>query len=311
MTRSDNTRVLVESALLVAISTLFCVLDAYIPIFALVYPLPIVILVVRRGLRAGVWATVVTIAATSMFVGPFQGLLVFTKVGIIGITLAQCIRKQFSPVKTVAITAVAVAVSMAFTIGVNLLIGGFGIEETWEMMQKSMDSAIEFYRRIGVAESEISRMETYLSQITEAAKIVLPASLLMVVVTVAGFNYLVARLILGKLGHKLAELKPFLKWRLSWHYGWGYVAGLILASIGQVAAVPLVSNIGTNVMSVFGMVFLVQGAAVAWYFFDKYKLLPIAKWLIMIFIVLNPTLLQILSWAGVLDAWLDFRKLSS
>jgi uncharacterized protein YybS (DUF2232 family) len=311
MTRSDNTRILVESALLVAISTLFCVLDAYIPIFALVYPLPIVILVVRRGLRAGVWATVVTIAATSMFVGPFQGLLVFTKVGIIGITLAQCIRKQFSPVKTVAITAVAVAVSMAFTIGVNLLIGGFGIEETWEMMQKSMDSAIEFYRRIGVAESEISRMETYLSQITEAAKIVLPASLLMVVVTVAGFNYLVARLILGKLGHKLAELKPFSKWRLSWHYGWGYVAGLILASIGQVAAVPLVSNIGTNVMSVFGMVFLVQGAAVAWYFFDKYKLLPIAKWLIMIFIVLNPTLLQILSWAGVLDAWLDFRKLSS
>lgn len=311
MTRSDNTRILVESALLVAISTLFCVLDAYIPIFALVYPLPIVILVVRRGLRAGVWATVVTIAATSMFVGPFQGLLVFTKVGIIGITLAQCIRKQFSPVKTLAITAVAVAVSMAFTIGVNLLIGGFGIEETWEMMQKSMDSAIEFYRRIGVAESEISRMETYLSQITEAAKIVLPASLLMVVVAVAGFNYLVARLILGKLGHKLVELKPFSRWRLSWHYGWGYVAGLILASIGQVAAVPLVSNIGTNVMSVFGMVFLVQGAAVAWYFFDKYKLLPIAKWLIMIFIVLNPTLLQILSWAGVLDAWLDFRKLSS
>ena len=98
MTRSDNTRILVESALLVAISTLFCVLDAYIPIFALVYPLPIVILVVRRGLRAGVWATVVTIAATSMFVGPFQGLLVFTIVGIIGITLAQCIRKQFSPV---------------------------------------------------------------------------------------------------------------------------------------------------------------------------------------------------------------------
>jgi uncharacterized protein YybS (DUF2232 family) len=311
MTRSDNTRILVESALLVAISTLFCVLDAYIPIFALVYPIPIVILVVRRGLRAGAWATVVTIAATSMFVGPFQGLLVFTKVGIIGITLAQCIRSRFSPSKTLAITAVAVAVSMAFTVGVNLLLGGFGINEIWDMMQQSMDSAIEFYRRMGIAEAEISRMEAYLSQITEAAKIVLPASLFMVVVTVAGFNYLVARLILSRLGYKMVELKPFSKWRLSWHYGWGYVAGLILASIGQVAAVTLVSNIGTNVMSVFGMVFLVQGAAVAWYFFDKYKLLPVAKWLIMIFIVLNPTLLQILSWAGVLDAWLDFRKLSS
>jgi uncharacterized protein YybS (DUF2232 family) len=311
MTRSDNTRMLVESALLVAISTLFCVLDAYIPVFALVYPLPIVILVVRWGLRAGVWATIVTIAATSMFVGPFQGLLVFTKVGIIGITLAQCIRKQLSPVKTLAITAIAVAVSMAFVVGFNLLIGGFGIEETWELMRKSMDSALEFYRRMGVAESEISRMETYLSQLTEAAKVVLPASLFMVVVTVAGFNYLMARLILGKLGYKMAELKPFSQWRLSWHYGWGYVGGLILVAIGQVMAVPLVMRIGTNIMSVFGMVFLVQGAAIAWYFFDKYKLPSIARWLTIIFIVLNPTLLQILSWAGVLDAWLDFRKLTS
>lgn len=311
MSRSTNTRILVESALLVAIATLFCVLDAYVPVFALVYPLPIVILVVRWGLRTGIWATVVTIAATSMFVGPFQGLLVFTKVGIIGITLAQCIRKQLSPVKTLAITSVAVAVSMAFVVGFNLLIGGFGIEETWELMQKSMDSALEFYRRMGISEAEISRMETYLSQLTETARIVLPASLFMVVVTIAGFNYLMARLILGKLGHKLVELKPFSKWRLSWHYGWGYVGGLILVILGQLMVAPLVSKIGTNIMSLFGMIFLVQGTAIAWYFFDKYKLRPIVRWLIIIFVVLNPTLLQILSWAGVFDAWLDFRKLSS
>jgi uncharacterized protein YybS (DUF2232 family) len=311
MTRSTNTRILVESALLVAISTLFCVLDAYLPIFALVYPLPIVVLVVRRGLRTGVWATVVTIAATSMFVGPLQGFLVLTKVGIIGITLALCIRRQLSPVKTLAITAVAVAVSMAFVVGFNMFIGGFGIDETFELMQKGMSSALEFYRSMGLAESEISRMETYLSQLTETMKIVLPASLFMAVVTVAGFNYLMARLILGKLGHKMVELKPFSRWRLSWHYGWGYVGGLMLVIIGQVTAVPIVFKIGTNIVSVFGIVFLVQGMAIAWYFFDKYSVHSIVRWLIIIFAILNTTLLQVLSWVGVLDAWLDFRKLSS
>ena len=308
MARSSRTGVLVESALLIAISTLFCVLDAYIPVFALVYPLPIVILVVRRGLRAGVWATIVTIAASSMFVGPLQGLLVFTKIGIIGITLAQCIRKRFSPMKTIAITAVAVAVSMAFVIGFNMLVSGFGIDETWELMRKSMDSAVEFYRRMGVGEEEISRMETYLSQLTETAKIVLPAGLLMVVVTVASFNYFIARLILGKLGHKMEDIKPFSEWRLPWHYGWGYVGGIGLTIIGQATEIPLISNIGSNVISIFSLVFLVQGAALVWYFFDKYKLAPIAKWMIIIFIVLNPTFVQILSWVGVLDAWLDFRK---
>ena len=311
MTRSTKTRILVESALLVAISTLFCVLDAYLPIFALVYPLPIVILVVRWGLRAGVWATVVTIAATSIFVGPLQGFLVLTKVGIIGITLALCIRRQLPPIKTIAITAVAVAVSMIFVVGFNLLIGGFGIDETWEMIRKSMDSAIEFYRSMGLAESEISRMETYLSQLTETAKIILPASVFMVVVSVAGFNYLMARLILGKLGYKMVELKPFSRWRLSWHYGWGYVGGLLLVVMGQVAAVPLAFKIGSNIVSVFSMVFLVQGVAIVWYFFDKYNVHSIVRWLIIIFAILNTMILQILSWVGVFDAWLDFRKLSS
>ncbi len=154
-------------------------------------------------------------------------------------------------------------------------------------------------------------METYLSQLTETMKIVLPASLFMAVVTVAGFNYLMARLILGKLGHKMVELKPFSRWRLSWHYGWGYVGGLMLVIIGQVTAVPIVFKIGTNIVSVFGIVFLVQGMAIAWYFFDKYSVHSIVRWLIIIFAILNTTLLQVLSWVGVLDAWLDFRKLSS
>lgn len=310
MTRSNNTRMLVESAFLVAISTLFCILDAYMPVFAFVYPLPVVVLVVRRGLRAGIWATVITVALTGMFVGPFQGLLVFTKIGIIGITLAECIRKQYSPVTTLAITSVAVAVSIAFTIGVNLIIGGFNIAELWDMMASATDSAIELYRRMGLSESEIARMEEYLSQFVEMARILLPASMLVTVVAVAGFNYLMARLILRKLGYKLVEFEPFSKWRLSWHYGWGYIAGLALAFIGQLQGIPLVLNIGTNVASVFSIVFAVQGAAVVWFFFEKYRVPKVARWLLMIFIVLNPTFLQMLSWLGVFDAWLDFRKLS-
>ena len=163
---------------------------------------------------------------------------------------------------------------------------------------------------MGLSESEIARMEEYLSQFVEMARILLPASMLVTVVAVAGFNYLMARLILRKLGYKLVELEPFSKWRLSWHYGWGYIAGLALAFIGQLQGIPLVLNIGTNVASVFSIVFAVQGAAVVWFFFEKYRVPKVARWLLMIFIVLNPTFLQMLSWLGVFDAWLDFRKLS-
>ncbi len=304
------TRTLVESALLIAIATVFCVLDAYVPVFALVYPLPIVVLVVRRGVKAGAWATLVTIAATSMIVGPLQGLTVLTKVGIIGITLAWCIRRRFPPLRTLVITGVAVAVSMAFILGLGAWIGGFNLAEMEETLRNSMNSAVQLYRSLGVPETQLQQAEASMSQLIETAKILLPASLFMAVVGVAGTNYLLARLVLGRLGYKMEEIPPFAGWRVSWPFGWGYIAGLVLSVVGEARGMPLVWKAGANVMSLFGAIFLVQGIALCWFFMNRYRLSVAVRVLLGVFALLNPIVLQILSWVGLFDAWFDFRKLS-
>lgn len=310
MPRSMATRTLVESALLVAIATVFCVLDAYVPVFALVYPLPIVVLVVRHGVKAGAWATVVTIAATSMIVGPLQGLTVLAKVGIIGITLAWCIRRRFAPLRTLLLTSVAVAVSMVFIFGLGAWLGGFSLAAIEETLRKSMSSATQFYRSLGVPEAQLQQAQTQMSQLIETAKIILPASLVMAVVGVAGVNYLLARLVLGKLGYKMEEIPPFARWRVSWPFGWGYVVGLVLSVVGEARGMPLVWKAGANLLSVFGALFLVQGMALCWYFMNRYHLNVAVRVLLGVFAFLNPIVLQIVSWVGLFDAWLDFRKLS-
>lgn len=311
MPRSVATRTLVESALLVAIATMFSVLDAYVPLFALVYPLPIVVLVVRRGVRAGVWATLVTIAATTMVVGPLQGVTVLTMVGIIGITMAWCIRSRFTPLRTLLLTSVAVAVSVALTFGLGAAIGGFKLAELEEALQQGMGSAISLYRSLGVPEAELTRAQTYVSQVVETAKVTLPALLLATVVSMAGLNYLLARLVLGKLGHKLDRIPRFAGWRVTWPFGWGYIAGLVLSIAGQARGVPLAWKAGLNMLSLFGLVFLIQGVALCWYFMDRYRMNLAIRLILIVFALFNPIVYQVLSWVGLLDAWLDFRKLSS
>ncbi|MGE5592321.1 MAG: YybS family protein [Betaproteobacteria bacterium] len=308
--RSIATRTLVESALLVAMATIFCVLDAYVPVFALVYPLPIVVLVVRHGVEAGVWATAVTIAATSMVVGFAQGLTVLAKVGIIGITLAWCIRQRFAPLRTLLLTCVAVAVAMALIFGFGAWLGGFSLAAVEETFRKSLSSAMDFYRSLGMSETQLQQVQTQMSQFIETAKIILPASIAMAIVGVAGVNYLLARLVLGRLGYKMEEIPPFAKWRVSWPFGWGYIAALVLSMVGQATGVSLLWRAGANLLSLFSTLFLVQGLALAWYLMNRYQLNTAVRILLGVFAVLNPTVLQIVSWVGLFDAWFDFRRLS-
>lgn len=300
-----------ESALLVAIATMFSVLDAYVPLFALVYPLPIVVLVVRRGVRAGVWATLVTVAATTMITGPLQGLAVFTMVGIIGITLASCIRSRLSPARTLLITSLAVGVSVSLTFAVGAAMGGFSLAELERSLQTGMSSALSFYRRLGVPETELARAQTYVSQVVETARMTLPSLLLTTLVSVAGINYLLARLVLGKLGHKLDKIAPFGRWRVTWPFGWGYITGLILSIVGQARGAPVVWQLGLNLLSLFGLVFMIQGSALCWYFMDRYRVSLLVRLFLVVFVLLSPIVPQVLSWVGLFDAWFDFRKLSA
>lgn len=311
MPRRISTRALVESAFLVAISTVLCVLDAYVPFLALVYPLPIVVLVVRWGVRSGIWATLVTVAITTMMVGPFQGVTVLTLVGIVGITMAWCIRSRLAPLHTLLFTSLATAVSLGLTVGLGALLGGFSPEELWTSVQESMGAAISFYRSLGVAESELERAQTFLTQLVETARLTLPALLLLTVVGNAGLNYLAARLVLGKLGYKLREIPPFSRWRLTWPFGWGYIAGLVLNTVGQMRSMPLVSRAGLNLLVVFDMLFLMQGLALCWFFMDRYRVNTVVRLVFVAFAFFNPLIARVLSWVGLFDAWFDFRKLST
>ncbi|HHV62848.1 MAG TPA: YybS family protein [Firmicutes bacterium] len=305
-----STRTLVEGALLTAITILFCVLDAYIPIFALVYPLPVVVLVVRRGVRAGVLATVIAVLGTSALAGPLQGLTVLAKVGIVGITLGACLNRRLSAARTIIITGVAVVVSVGLTLAVSILVFDFNLGQLTQAIEEGLRRSIDIYRAMGLSQKDLAMLEQSLRQLVDIMKVTLPAAIFLAIAMVSFINFAVARLVLKRLGHEVASLPRFSHWRVPWYWGWGYIAGGVVMLLGQGYKLDLAFKVGLNIMTIFSYVFLVQGLALAWFFMDKYRVSTPVRVLLVFFMVITRFLSQLVVWLGLFDAWLDLRKLA-
>lgn len=74
--KPTNTKALVEGALLAAINIVLSIMALYMPILGsfatLVWPVPIVILGIRHGLRTSILATAVAGIIVAILSGPFR-----------------------------------------------------------------------------------------------------------------------------------------------------------------------------------------------------------------------------------------------
>lgn len=304
-----ETRALIEGALLTAITILFSVLDAYVPVFALVYSIPVVILVVRRGFRVGLLATLIAILGTSALTGPLQGVLVLVKVGVVGLTLGSCFRRRISPLAVIMITSLAVLVDLAVVFTISMRISNMNLATFVNAFESGAKRVVDFYTKMGIGGKDLERVKSYAGQMVSALKTLFPAIAVLTVILTAGVNYFLARMVLRKLGHPVGgDIPPFSRWRVSWHWSWGYILGGVILFAGQAYQKHLLTLAGMNLVALFSYLFLVQGLAVGWYFMEKYRMSKLIGVVLAFFAVTNQFLSQILVWVGLFDGWFDFRK---
>ncbi|HHY98933.1 MAG TPA: YybS family protein [Firmicutes bacterium] len=304
-----STKAMVEGALLVSITILLCVLDTYIPFLALVYPIPIVVLVTRHGLRSGVLATLIAVLGTSVITGPIQGVTVLAKVGIAGVSLGECLRRKLAPALTIGITSIAVALSVALLFGISAAAFGFSLAQLEREFTTSIQSAISLYRNLGMPEKELATAKQSLEQMLAIAKISFPAIVLLAVIMLSVINYLLATFVLRRLRYEIPTLPKFQTWHLAWYWGWGYILGGVLTVLGQYYHQDIIFRTGFNLMAVFSYIFLIQGLSIAWFFMDRYKVSIPVRYLLVFFLAFTRLFSQVLVWAGLLDGWFDFRKI--
>lgn len=308
------TKSIVEGAFLAAITAILFIISLYIPLLgtlvSFLCPLPIIILYLRHSLKFTIISVFVSGILVSIIAGPLQGLMVLLGFGILGVTLGYAIKKELSLIEIIIIGSIA-----SFFSKILILLIGFWFLDInpllfdVEQIDRVIIQSLSFYRNLGLTAEQLDLLKESLTQTLNIIRIAFPAMLILASIFDVFINYGVARLVLKRFGYTLIGFTSFSKWRASKSFFWSYFLGVISIFLGVKYNIPLLNKIGINIQIFFSVIFLVCGLSLVSFILERFRVKGFLKWVVYIFVCMQPILSQIATWAGMLDIWVDFRKL--
>ncbi len=256
-----------ESGLLAALTVIMALIGVYVPLLGTVavimWPLPILVLIVRHGFKWGVMAVVVAGVLTALLVEPAVSLRLALAFAPGGIALGLGFRRDWSPVRTLT---TGIVCSMAAKLAsLSLIFALTGVEPfsmQFEMMEESFDSTIEMYRDMGMSEAQLEESRNILTENISLMKLLLPLIVVMMGVMDTLINYLVGGIVLRRLGHEVATLPPFTEWRLHPVFIYLFGFALVGAYWGTTRDLPLLYQASLNLSMLATFAGLIQGVSV-------------------------------------------------
>ncbi|NLN17077.1 MAG: YybS family protein [Firmicutes bacterium] len=309
MPRRYDTRSITEGAMLAAITVVLSFLGAYVfPYIFFIVPVPLIILVYRHGLRLGILVTVVSAILAGLLIDIMTMVVLLLVLGLVGISIGGALREQLPPQNVFALGVAASLTAYALLLFFSQTLFQVNVVDLlMDSFRHSIDQVTALYSRMGMSEEQLGEAVSMLENLMNLSRMVMPVTFLLSAILLAFVNYWLARSILGRLGSKIAWFPPFRYWRFPWHLAWGYILGLGL---------PLITSEGfwiavaANLQFFFTYVFMVQGLAILWFFFDEFRLSRFLRVAILVLIFLPRwPLSTLVVWTGVIDTWLDIRKL--
>lgn len=302
-----------ESGLLAALTVIMALIGVYVPLLGtvaiLMWPLPILVLIVRHGLKWGVMAVVVASVLTAVLIEPMASIRLALAFAPGGIALGIGFRNEWSPVRTLATGIVA---SMASKLAaLALLFAITGIEPfsmQFDMMESSFDQTIEFYRGVGMSEDQLSEVKANLTENLSLMRLLVPLMVVMMGLMDTLVNYYFGGKVLRRLGHEVKTLPPFTEWRLPPAFAYLFAFSLIGAYWGTTRNIDLLYRASLNLSMLATLAGLVEGVSVYMYASKHYQWSKFLTMFVITFVMLNAFLVRLLCLVGLFDMVFDYRK---
>lgn len=282
------------------------VLLSALPIGLLVAPSPLAALVLRHGLASGIWTAVISGAAASFLT---QSPLILAQVLLalaLGIALGQALRESLGLRRTLVSGSLVVFVTTVLLMVIFERVTGMSV----------IDVVATFWQEAlgSVAGSDSVAGQELLEVQIAAMRATLPSSLLMgsIALTVLDFGltrWLVQKLPGGK--DTVPALPPFARWRFPRWVAGVFVLGRITEIAGGTRLGGALALALINVTLALGLLVAIQGFAVGWHFLGRLRV-PKALRLAAaaaFYLFLQPIAALLFLVTGLLDAWLDLRRL--
>lgn len=326
--RRLTTQGLTEGAILASLVAAFALATRYVPVLgmatAFLVPLPLTVLVIRRGLWPALLAAAVAGTIAGMVAGPLAGIGILLTFAPFGIVVGLGARAGRSAPAILGMAALATAVSLTIDLALTLALSGVNPYQTMiESMRQGQEASMTFYRRLGVNPPGLEETNRQMMQVLAIMPKLIPMLLALGGLSVAWLNYQVARPVLRRLGYLLPALPPASTWRVPAYVLWLLPLAFVLLSLTgrpvmtlsdrlrstlPAARVAIPGAIGLNVTLLIQFVFAFQGLLVAWVLLGRYIRVPAMRVLILAFAFLNPLLGYLIMLMGMAESVFRLRE---
>ena len=301
-----------ESAMLSVITVIMALCSAYVPVLgniaALLWPLPIVVLVVRHGLRWGIMAVAVSGVVMTALLGPAFSVVTIMTFAFVGLALGVGYQKQWPAAKAFMAALFVSALSTVGAFAFGFMITGIDPTAMFspDQMEKAYETTIAFYEGMGTDTSRLIEQKEALMQALGALHILLPSMVIAAAALVAAMNFFVGGRVLRRLGYPVPAFPPFEEWRLPQVFV--YLLGFSLVGLywGGSRQIELLSNISLNVDMIANFAGCVQGLSLLYCLLKHFKVTRSLR--VILLCVAFFTAYQIVAFTGLFDMIFDYRR---
>lgn len=303
----------IEGGLLVAITVILGLLTMYLPLVGIFveffFAVPSAVLTARQGAGKGLSALFVAFVLLSMLIGPVFALRICLSVGLCGVALGWCVRKNFNAVRIFFTTLVVASAAQFLSIALASIILDVDIIDTQiKMLRESFDESFSFYESMGVDKAQIAQAQANTETGFKILVFLLPTLLMLAAVVNAATVYLTSQWIFAKLNMKMPHMPAFAEWRFPSLFFYLAVVGGLGLYWGSTRGWTGIYEIALNVFVMSLIIGLIQGLSIFSAVADKFKLSRLVRGFFYAAIFLSPFLLQLTAAWGLIDTVFDWRK---
>jgi len=316
-----ETKAITEGAVMASLTAMLALAGIFIPVInpivMLVWTLPVVVICIRHGMRAGTATIAVAGMIILMAASPVNAFnMLLCSVGP-ALFIGGGFYYKWSTEKAILYASVAAIVGLVVYLFISAEVMGVSVTQMFAIEPEVIDEMVDMISESGMMSSVYGSHDEMVEAIRgmfDSVYMMLPAALILYGLFTALTNYIVAYMVLRKLKEKVPPMTRLSTFRLPMPFLLGFIAGfgMLVMSATYWTDKPTLFAAGQNVFNVFLVLYAFQGFGLIFYYIGRlephrrgtYKFL-----LVFSIIISGFSLLMFISFAGVIDAFMDFRRL--
>lgn len=304
-----------EGGILAGMAVIMTLIGVYIPLLEgfinIINALPIIIFVVRNGVKKGIVVSFVAAFLMAILANPLNALLFLIALSPVALILGWSFRER-KAVQGIVLGGVTGFFGQLAIVALAVRFFDFDFFASYQAMINEVGNAmIEAYKRVATDEAAINEFAKIVSSGEAYSIIVVPTFILFSTFLLSYINFWLARMVLRKTGQSVEDFPPFRHWDLpkTFLYGWGLGLASWQAGAYFFGTDALTYKFGMNCFLFFTWALFIQGFAVASFFLAKYNVPKVLRLLFAVVVLSISLLSLIVIYAGVLDIFINYRRL--